>query len=242
MKAHALWMMLSIAASCAAQCMPPEPARAKLAAYLEWESGLQPTLRPSGPFSLLQIGKCTAFKMDNRSGYPENLEPRARLVYLYVPGQPLIGTGYLEPAEWVGWVLEYMREPANFSDSMVPQCGAKAPERPPCNLTLEFGPWKPSPDGPEKRKVAREILEELRAYGHTDSKEVYVRDFNVHDPDIWFYIVKPQGESTFEGCDFELDRSRHCWWHLFGQSPAESLKRVIMSRPYRLYPPPVGKP
>ena len=238
MKASALWLMLSVAGSCAAQCTAPETARAELDAYLAWENGLRSNLKHTVPFSVLEIGRCTFFRANK---LPKYFDPALRPAYLFVPGQPVLTPSSPAGDAWVSWAAEFLRDPGNFPLLRSPQCAGEVPKQP-CDLTVEVGPWKPSPDGPEKRKVAGEILKELRAYGYTEVKEAYVRDFNLHDPDIWFYIVQPRGETALEGCRFELDRSPHCAWHLFGQSPDDSLKRVIMARPYRLYPPPIGRP
>jgi hypothetical protein len=40
------------------------------------------------------------------------------------------------------------------------------------------------------------------------------------------------GEVDFQGCSFDAKQSPHCsGWHLFGQTPLDSLKKRIMSRP-----------
>ena len=83
--------------------------------------------------------------------------------------------------------------------------------------------------------------EELLGFGYTDPKEIYARDFNLDDPEIDFYIVDSDEMPEFQGCDFSLVESPHCGWHLYGQAPLDALKREIMSHPYRLYPPPLGK-
>jgi hypothetical protein len=72
-------------------------------------------------------------------------------------------------------------------------------------------------------------------------KAIYIRDFNLDDPEIEAHIVDDRDPPYFLGCWFDVARSPHCAWHMFGQSPPESLKRQIMERPYRLYPPLIGK-
>jgi hypothetical protein len=109
-----------------------------------------------------------------------------------------------------------------------PPSGVNASE---CEFVLHVSRWEPSPDSPEKRKMAHDILSELRAFGYRDAKRIVVRDFNLEDPDITAYIIDKAGGHTFQGCSFSREASPHCTWHLFGQSPLWALRRQVMSRP-----------
>ena len=92
----------------------------------------------------------------------------------------------------------------------------------------------------KKREVAAEVLKELHAFGYTELASVYVRDFNLDDPEIQAYIVKRNGDPHLLGCHFNVGVKPYCTWHRFGQASPEELKRQIMARPYRLYPAPVS--
>ncbi len=49
---------------------------------------------------------------------------------------------------------------------------------------------------------AQQILQELRDFGYDDAKTIYIRDFNVNDPEIRAYVVTRSGQSDFQGCSF----------------------------------------
>jgi len=106
-----------------------------------------------------------------------------------------------------------------------------------CDLLVTIPKWHPSPDSSLKRRLASEVLQELMNFGWERPKEVYVGDFNVHDPEMDFYIVDADGKENIQGCRFNAFRVTHCEWHMYGQSTLESVKREIMERPYRLVPP-----
>jgi len=116
---------------------------------------------------------------------------------------------------------------------------AEAPSGPICRFTLQAPSWSPSPDNDQKRRVANELLKELGAREY--AREVYARDFNMDDPEIDFYIIDLNGNAEFQGCFFDKTRSPHCRMHGYGQSPIDALRRNVMSLPYRLYPPPMGR-
>jgi len=102
--------------------------------------------------------------------------------------------------------------------------------------------WQPSPNTPEKRRIAAEIGKEVRKFGYYDATVIYVRDFNLDDPDITAYIKDRKGHIQIQGCWFNRARPPYCsGWHLFGQAPVSSLRRSVMTRPYRVYPPPAGE-
>jgi hypothetical protein len=105
-----------------------------------------------------------------------------------------------------------------------------------CEFTLHVPRWEPSPDSAEKRRLAAELLAEFQGFGYGDAKRIVIRDFNLEDPEITALISLQAGEE-FQGCRFSREKSPHCEWHLFGQAPLSSLRRQVMSRPYRLFPP-----
>lgn len=108
-------------------------------------------------------------------------------------------------------------------------------------LTLVVPAWAPSPNNEQKQRLAAELLKELHAEQAPRPKVVYARDFNLSDPEIDFYVVDADGTEEFRGCTFDLTRLPRCWWHGYGQTPVDWLRRNVLARPYRLYPPPMGR-
>jgi hypothetical protein len=102
--------------------------------------------------------------------------------------------------------------------------------------------WKPSPDTLAKRKVAAEVLEQFTLGKTADLKSAYVRDFNLSDAGLDIYFLYKNGEVIVQGCSFHANKNPHCIFHLYGQAPLQPIIQRIMERPYRLYPPPIGKP
>jgi hypothetical protein len=105
-----------------------------------------------------------------------------------------------------------------------------------CEYALNVPKWEPSPDSPEKRRLSVELLHEFQNFGFDDAQRIVIRDFNLDDPDITAYIVSHRGKDEFQGCGFTRDKTPHCAWHMFGQSPRSGLKQMVMSRPYQLFP------
>ena len=93
--------------------------------------------------------------------------------------------------------------------------------------------WKPSPNSPEKRRVAGELRSEIEAnWGRM--QRIVVRDFDLRDPELTMYLKSADG-TWFQGCGFYSRRQPHCeGWHLFGQAPLSSLRRWVFAKPYRL--------
>ena len=109
-----------------------------------------------------------------------------------------------------------------------------------CEYVLNVPRWEPSSDGPEKRRVAAELLEEFQSFGYGDARRIIIRDFNLDDPDITAYIVSRRGEEV-SGLHVHPQQKTHCAWHMFGQSPRSGLKQTVMSRPYQLFPSPAAR-
>jgi hypothetical protein len=105
-----------------------------------------------------------------------------------------------------------------------------------CVVTIDIRAipaWKPSPDSPEKRRVAGELRSEIEAKWR-GVQQIVIRDFDLRDPQITMYLKMPDGD-YFQGCGFHAGREPHCTgWHLFGQAPLSSIRRWIFEKPYRL--------
>lgn len=104
-----------------------------------------------------------------------------------------------------------------------------------CTATVDvrtIPAWKPSPDNQKKRQVAADLLKETEA-DWQGAKQIVVRDFNIKDPQITFYIKMPDGE-YFRGCGFRIGSRPHCQWHGFGQASVSELRNWIFEKPYRL--------
>jgi hypothetical protein len=105
-----------------------------------------------------------------------------------------------------------------------------------CEFTLNVPRWEPSLDDPEKRKIAAELVAEFQKFGYADAKQIVIRDLNLDDPEVTARITGSRDDEEFQGCTFVRQTLPHCTWHLFGQSPRESLRRELMKRPYQIYP------
>lgn len=56
----------------------------------------------------------------------------------------------------------------------------------------------------------------------SDFKAVYVRDFNLDDPDLLFYYIDSEGRDSFQGCYFDASRQPRCGRHIFLQQRPQS--------------------
>jgi len=105
-----------------------------------------------------------------------------------------------------------------------------------CTKTIDLSgipAWEPSPDSPEKRKVAAELLAEIEAQW-SGAQEIVVRDFNLKDPQITIYLKLPDGDYV-QGCSFHAATQPQCTgWHLFGMVPNSKIKQWVFEKPYRL--------
>src|SRR5437016_13969819 len=70
---------------------------------------------------------------------------------------------------------------------------------PACEFTLDVPVWHPSPDDAAKKGVAGEIFQEVQGFGGPDAKAIYIRDFNLNDPEIEIYVIHTNGEPEFLG-------------------------------------------
>jgi hypothetical protein len=159
---------------------------------------------------------------------PPDYPPGLRPIYIYRPSGKLFGAN-CPIATWVECTANAIKK----EGGVVPSTGSPA-----CEFTLEVPPWQPTPNSPRKKEFASKLLREIRDWtGIQDPKVVYVRDFNLLDPDIWIYVISKQDEERFLGCKLDTSVSPGCSWHLFGQSPLDAWRKEIMNKPYRLYPP-----
>jgi|SRR5579883_664959 hypothetical protein len=217
-------------------CPPPSAAIAEVRAYLSYENGLGKGGPQQDQFTSLTVGDRTFFRLNTP---PPDFAADSRPVYVYEPGKEMRGYLTCPPdAAWISCVADWLRSTQTAIVSRGEQL-----KGPTCELTVDVPAWRPSPDNRQKRELAGDLLKEIRGFGYADAKAIYIRDFNVNDPDIWAYIITHSGNSEFQACSFNSRRTPHCQgWHGFGQTPVDWLKQKIMEEPYRLYPPPAGKP
>jgi len=225
-----------VLALCAQDCAAPPDAVAQLKAYLSYESSV--SFGAPGPrrFSFAPAGGDALFL---QHGAPGSFRGAQRLVYVSRKGRPLLVAGCPSDTPWTKCAEDELRnvthDPADPRDR---------PIGPACELSVTVPEWRPSADSDLKRALASEALQELFEFGYANPRAVYVRDFNVADPELDFYVVGAEGNESLQGCAFDAYRRPHCDWHGFGQSPVEKLKRQIMTRPYKLFPPeaPANRP
>jgi hypothetical protein len=223
----------------AGDCLPPPAKVSKLKAYLSYRSrwGVG---RP-GPrrFSFAAVGDSGLFLQREAEPYAA---PGDRVVYSMQDGSPVITMGCQADSTWTQCGLKALRESLKALGPLAmttetPSVVSGGPAVPTCDLLITVPKWHPSPDSALKRKLASEVLQEvLTSFFVVQPKSVYAGNFNVDDPDLTFYIVDAEGHDDFQGCLFEASRHPHCSWHLFGQSPVESIKRGVMANPYQLLP------
>ncbi len=105
-----------------------------------------------------------------------------------------------------------------------------------CTVTVDMHTipvWKPSPNDPTKQRIAHELRSEIEAKWPR-VQEIVIRDFNLKDNQITMSLKMPDGD-YYQGCGFHAIGEPHCQgWHLFGQTPASSIRKWIFERPYRL--------
>jgi len=209
-----------------ADCTPPADALIKLRAYLSYANRSEgsPALRH---FSFAQAGGDTLFLQRE---VPKYFDPSRPVVYGFRKGHNLMMGSCPKDPRWASCaekeLLEFIHQPTTTTPATGPVC----------ELSVMVPAWHTSPDSALKRKLASEVLQELIQFGYRSPREVYVRDFNVADPELDFYIVDREGNGNIQGCHFDAEISPHCGWHLYGMSPTEAVKRDIMVQPYKLLP------
>src|SRR5207244_3918225 len=92
-------------------------------------------------------------------------------------------------ASWVKCAAEWDPYASLPETARPPKKKQAAAAGPSCDFEVRVPKWAPSPDSDEKRRIAGELLQELRQKQDrtTTLKAVYVRDFNLNDPVINVY-------------------------------------------------------
>jgi hypothetical protein len=212
----------------ASDCVAPPATVSKLKAYLTYQNRMGGVMR----FSFTQIGADALFR---RYGVPKYFDPAQPLVYTYQEGVG-VTVDSCPVDSWMQCGEKRLEERARAQRLSSQADGQRAGVGQSCDLSIAFPAWRPSPDSPLKRRAAAELLKEIMP-PNSDMKAVYVRDFNVDDPDLLFYYIDAEGRDSFQGCGFDVSRQPHCGRHMFGQTTVESLKQSVMARPYKLFPP-----
>lgn len=212
-----------------AECIAPPLALERLQSYLSYESTTGWIRAGENRFGFAEIDDADLFFQYAPSQYVGQSERR---VYVLSQGKPIFPTACPENSEWVrcaevSFQQFYRRELADQP---------ALPVKLMCDLSINVPQWRPSPNDAQKRELASDVLKELINSGYHDAKEIYARDFNVHDPKLEFLIIDRNGHEAVQGCDFDAEKTPHCAWHLFGQAPIKQLKKQIMARPYSIFP------
>jgi hypothetical protein len=228
MKIHALFLAsILFGGSNAVACTPPTAAVSKLEAYFKYQHGLGSNVETQEHFTVFTAGDHVFFRHDNP---PSDYEPSSRPVYVYHPTKGIDVANCPTGNEWVKCVGDYLRQDESSSGLKPDSTGA-------CEFTLNVPQWHPSPDSPLKQRLATAILHEAVEFGDfSNPQAIYLRNFNVDDPDILVYVVTQRGADRFLGCSFDAAASQHCSWHRFGQTPLPALRQQIMEMPYQVYP------
>ncbi|MBZ5586751.1 MAG: hypothetical protein LAQ30_32105 [Acidobacteriia bacterium] len=166
-------------------------------------------------------GPLTGFYIEDKlNGFAPNI----RMAYLF--GEDGLQGGGTCPIEKDWRMCTAGSAGAEYATNVVQACTAQ--------IDLRTIPaWVPSPDDQQKRQVAAQLRREIEAEW-PNAQEIVVRDFNLQDPQITFYVKTPEGE-YFQGCAFHAKREPPCeGWHLFGQALISSIRKWIFEKPYRL--------
>lgn len=180
----------------ASDCVAPVGAVSKLKAYLSYQNPHGGVLR----FSFAQIAGDSLFR---RYGVPKYFDPAHPLIYTYREGVG-VTVDSCPVDSWMQCAEKRLEERAHARGLSDNAAGQSPGAERACNLSITIPVWFPSPDGPLKRKVAAELLKEINP--DDDFRAVYVRDFNVEDPDVMFYYIDAEGTDSVQGCYFDASR------------------------------------
>jgi hypothetical protein len=223
--------------SSAVPCVPPPNTVAtKLVGYFAYHNSFRGNTKQVKHFSVVRIGNRFFFR--DRSATPDTGQ---HAVYAFDPNRIIEPIPCKDDANWIECANDWISDIDQY-EPPEKRSPATTVQGPPCEYNLDIPQWKPSEDNQLKRQFAADILRELLPGGMRGYRSVFVRDFNLNDPNIDFYLINARGNSEFRGCNFDRTRQPHCVWHLYGQAPLDSLKENVMEMPYRLYPAPIRKP
>jgi len=230
--------LMAIATACARSttlaCMPPEPVLTKLRTWFVYLNRI--AWKEEGRvehFSMAQAGSRVFIRHNNDPFYQPGIHP----VDIYEGAEDSGWIGCADDVSWINCVVDGQENVRKKFPTNNKAIG------PPCDFDLPLPEWKPSPDDEQKKQVAADISAELKFVWKTpDVKGIYVRDFNLSDLGLDILIVYMDGHTEVQGCGLDSTQSPHCTWHLYGQGSLDSTIPHIMEKPYRLYPPPIGKP
>lgn len=183
--------LLPVPAYGAGECAAPQDALAKLEGYLTYMSSRGLWSPGAKRFSFAQADGDALFLQRE---LPQRFDEKLRLVYVFRKGSHLMVNSCPNNPQWTECAekdfQDFIHAPANTPK---PRIG------PTCDLTVTVPQWRPSPNSPLKTRLASEVLQELMQYGYINPREVYVRDFNVADPELDFYIIDRVGERQPSG-------------------------------------------
>jgi hypothetical protein len=222
---------ITLTAQAPGSCKPSVEALAKLSAYVAYQNGrdADTNVERSERVSVISLDGRFFFLSKNA---PVNFAPGYKPVFVYGASSGIQATTCPE-TQWTKCAVDWATQARSTATSGAGMASLRFPESQ-CEIDLSIPRCNPSPETDLKKRLAAEVLREVA--GTLNYKEVYVRDFNVQDPNLDFYLVNENGEGEFQGCDFDPTRRPHCTWHMYGMTPRDWLKRNVMERPYRLFP------
>jgi len=214
-------------------CAPSREAIARLRGYLAYYYGVDQDFdRKTQKFDVLLVNGREYFRSQDAEPIAD---PKERWVYIYQAGAdwkvitcPAIDTWKSCEADLLAGT-----PPEGVARRIYRQAAANAGS---CHIATDVPRWSPSPDGPEKRRLAREILQSLQV--GSDAKAVYAKDFNVLDPQIFLMVEIEDGEHEFYRCRVVTGKGSRCELGGFGTVSKEDLERVISAHAFQIYPEP----
>ena len=208
-------MFLPLSVYCA-QCTPGQSALARLKGYLSYESTVGSIAPGPNKFGYARTNNKDLFLQYAQSHY---VSGSTRRVYVLAEGKPVFPTSCSAGSDWTRCGVQSFESFYAERDT-----GPSTSERS-CELVIPIPKWRPSPNSAIKRKLASEVLQELISFGYTDAKQIYARDFNIHDPELDFLIIDANGHEAVQGCDFNADTTPHCACTSTGRRRSTSSRR-----------------
>lgn len=208
-------------------CLVPRQALTELAASRSFLQRFKTNLPRIEKFSTVNTSSYWLFLQQTP---PENARKGWSTVWIYRWGRRLTSVSCPVGPGWIHCALEYIER--NIGRIEKPHASPIS-----CHIELGVPAWEPSPDGHEKRAIAKTVAHEILQSGiATEADSVVAADFNVSDPEMILRISSPNGMSDYAGCHLDPKRTPICQWHMFGQTPREFLDRTVSDHPYRISP------
>jgi hypothetical protein len=259
----------SVASKAAAPCNVPGQAIAQMASIAAYQYRDDPAKPKKESYSAVLIGQWWFFRSNDPQ---DSDSQGLHTVSKYEDGKLDSVPDLRCPADasWVNCAAAW--NPYSFLPANSPMAALKNKKPEPinaqaCDFDVPVTKWTASTDNGTKKRIASEILNELVEDPKPDDnsstpvssntralrvvvqprergklRRVYLRDFNLNDPEVHVYFEDSK-EKWVMRFRFDANTKPHTsGGGSYGTVTVESVRDWIMEQPYRLYPPPIGKP